>query len=362
MYRLLRPLLFLLPAETAHGAALLAARLAQATVLPLLRRSLVLRHPALSQRCFGLLFDNPVGLAAGVDKDARLVPFWEALGFGLVEVGSVSARPSAGNPRPRAFRLPADRALINRMGLPSEGADAVAERLRGLPRRAPLGVNLVKTHDAAIVGEAAIADFRESFRRLAPLADYVTLNVSCPNTADGATFEEPAALDALLSALAAPRRAREVPLLLKLAPPAQGAPDEGRLREQLAVARARGVAGLVLTNTTTARDGLRSDSGAVARIGRGGLSGPPLAARAEAMVRAAYRLSDGKLPIIGVGGVDSAEAAYRRVRAGARLVQLYTGLVYEGPGLVRRINEGLLRLLERDHMATIEAAVGVDAD
>ncbi|MDW8282312.1 MAG: quinone-dependent dihydroorotate dehydrogenase [Myxococcales bacterium] len=356
---MIRSLLFRLEAEQAHAVAMLGARVLAACAVPLLRRLLPVRHPALEQRRLGLLFPGPVGLAAGLDKDARAWPLWEALGFGFCEIGSVSARPCAGNPRPRLFRLPADQALVNRLGLPSDGAMAVAARLQG-PRRVPLGINVAKTHDPALCGLAAIEDFCHSYRCLAPRADYVTLNVSCPNTPDGRTFEEPAALEALLSGLAPARREAPVPLLLKLSPPA-GPPDLGHLAELLAVARAFDVAGLVIANTTPARDGLRTPAEQVRRLGPGGLSGPPLAARAEALLRAAYRLSDGRLTLIGVGGIDSAEAAYRRLRAGASLLQLYTALVYHGPGLVRSIHRGLLALVRRDGLDHVAQAVGLDA-
>lgn len=359
MYRLVRPLLFLLPAERTHELVLGGARLVQqARLLPAPRER---GENALEQRLWGLRFPNPLGLAAGMDKNARLPLFFEALGFGFVEVGSVSARPAPGNPPPRLFRLPQDRALINRMGLNNDGATAVAARLLYTVqrKRTPLGVNLAKTHDPSILGDAAVADFCESFARLAGLADYVALNISCPNTREGKTFADPQALDTLLAALFARRRevAPQVPVLLKLAP--ADAPDPGqRLDELVAVARTHGVAGFIACNTAPDRHGLTTEESTVARMGPGGLSGRPLRERSTALVRSLYRRTAGALPIIGVGGVDSAESAYEKIRAGAALVQLYTGLVYEGPGLVRRIRRGLLRLLERDGLTSICEAVG----
>ncbi len=204
MYRLLRPLLFRLDAEDAHGWGVRAARLGRRA--PGAVRGLFPRPDArLAQTAWGLRFASPVGLAAGFDKNAALVPFWADLGMGFAEVGSVSARPSQGNARPRAFRLPADGALVNRMGLNNDGAEAVAARLAARPRPPGfvLGVNVAKTHDPAILGDAGIDDFRQSVRLLAPHADYLALNVSCPNTAEGKTFETPEALDALLSAVRA---------------------------------------------------------------------------------------------------------------------------------------------------------------
>ena len=305
-----------------------------------------------------------MGLAAGFDKDARLVRFWDALGFGWADVGSVTNEASEGNARPRAFRLPADEALVNRMGLNNEGAAAVARRLAATPR--PPGfvvsVNVAKTHRAAgdqILGEAGVEDVRQAVRALAPQAGVLTLNVSCPNTADGITFETPEALEALLVAVSPEREAsgpagRRVPLLVKLSPDVQG------LAELVAVARAHGVDGFVATNTASRRDGLRADSETLDQIGRGGLSGRPLAARSLALTRELFRLTEGRVPLVAVGGIDSAEAAYARVRAGANLVQLYTALVYRGPGVVREITRGLAERLERDGFATVAEAVGAD--
>jgi dihydroorotate dehydrogenase len=312
----------------------------------------------------GLTFRSPVGLAAGFDKNAEGVPLWAALGLGFAEVGSVTAQPSAGNPMPRAFRLERDRALVNRMGLNNDGAEAIARRL-ATEKRPPgfvVGVNVAKTHDPAILGEVAVEDFRASVRLLLPHADFLVLNVSCPNTAEGKTFEEPAALDTLLVAVMAERarQASSVPVLVKLSPPPSPT-DPGCTDELVAVARAHGVEGFVAVNTASDRAGVTADAATLEEIGRGGLSGRPLAARATALVRRLYRLTGGTLPVIGVGGVDSAEAAYEKVRAGASLVELYTGLVYEGPGLPARIARGLLRLLDRDGLATLSEAVGKDA-
>ena len=369
MYALLRPLLFRLDAERAHHLGMQAARLAQAVTPSLVARAFAYEADALRQSLWGLDFPNPIGLAAGFDKNAELVPFWTALGFGFAEVGSVSAQAAAGNPRPRAFRLPADQALVNRMGLNNDGALRVAARLATRPAGRPLGVNLAKTHDPAILGDAALDDFRESFHLLAPHADYVALNISCPNTTEGKTFESPDALDALLQTIFDERTslALDVPILVKLSPPALDLAGQGpdvridkEMEEVVAISRAHGVAGFIATNTASDRAGLRTSGQALEQIGRGGLSGRPLAARATALVRWLYRHTDGAVPIIGVGGVASAEAAYEKIRAGASLVQLYTGLVYEGPGVVRQIKQGLVRLLQADGFATIGEAIGAD--
>ncbi len=362
MYRFLRPLLFRLDAERAHHLATTAAQLAQSLGSPLIAPLFAHRDSKLVQSLWELEFANPVGLAAGFDKNATLMRFWQELGFGFVEVGSVSSRPSRGNPRPRAFRLPADRALINRMGLNNDGADRIAPRLERARRQlgVPVGINIAKTHDPTIVEDAAIRDFCESFRVMCGLGDYIVLNISCPNTREGKTFEEPRALEALLAAIMAEREALRsaVPVLIKLGPPA----DEvgAQTAELVDIATAHRVHGFVATNTASDRHGLASDTTTIARAGAGGLSGAPLADRSTRLIRFLYRQTGGTVPIIGVGGVASAEAAYEKLRAGASLVQLYTALVYEGPGVVGRINRGLVELLERDGFSSIAEATGVD--
>ena len=372
MYRLLRPLLFQMGAEEAHsfasGAAKWVQRLRPELVEPLFR----FEDAALYQRIFGLDFKSPVGLAAGFDKNAELVRFWQALGFGFVEVGSVTARATEGNARPRAFRLHEDRALINRMGLGNEGATAVAQRLEQRRERTapmPMGINIAKTPakttGAALTGAAAVEDFRKSFHRLAPLAGYVTLNVSCPNTEDGRTFEEPDALDDLLTAVFSERarlELKQLPVLLKFSPPTTDRLlYDSTLDDAVAVALAHGVSGFVAANTAPDRAGLTASPERLEAVGDGGLSGPPVASRSTALVRYLYRLTEGAVPIIGVGGVNSGEAAYEKIRAGASLVQLYTGLVYEGPGLVKEIKEELAARLAEDGFGSVPAAVGADA-
>ena len=366
MYRLVKPLLFSLEAEWAHRLGVGAARLAQATGAPGVGALYAYEDKALWQSFWGLVFRNPVGLAAGFDKNAHLIPFWEKAGFGFIEVGSVTARPSKGNARPRAFRLPKDRALINRMGLNNEGAERVADRLEKVVAggTVPLGINLAKTHDPAIAGEAGIEDFRTSFRALAPLAGYVTLNISCPNTAEGKTFEAPDVLEPLLKALFAERQklGLKVPVLVKLAPPTSAqVVFDSLIEEVVDLSLALGVQGFVATNTAPDRQGLTTPDTVLERIGPGGLSGAPLAARADLLVRYLYRKTEGKVPIIGVGGILSPAAAYARIRAGASLVQVYTGLVYEGLGLVKHIKQGLVEQLEADGFSSLRDAVGADA-
>lgn len=366
MYDFLRSFLFRLGAENAHHVGMGAARLAQTVNLSVIESMYQSGHGALGQTLWGLNFTNPIGLAAGFDKNAQLIRFWEALGFGFAEVGSVTARPAKGNKRPRAFRLPEDQALINRMGLNNQGAEKISRRIKGSQgkRGIPLGINIAKTHDDAIIGDAAIEDFRRSFQALAPLADYMALNISCPNTADGRTFEEAEGLDALLGVIFAERAAMhlKVPVLIKLAPPlTPKVVFDSQVEDIVQVALAHGVQGFIATNTASDRQHLSTDAAQLERIGRGGLSGQPIFERSTQLVRYLYRRTEGKLPIIGVGGVASAEQAYAKLRAGASLVQLYTGLVYEGPSLIKDIKDGLVRLFEEDGHSSLRHVIGLDA-
>jgi len=277
---------------------------------------------------FGVRFPNPVGLAAGLDKDGRALPAWGALGFGFVEVGTVTWHAQPGNPRPRLFRLTADEAVINRMGFNNGGAAALAARLAALgPLRVPLGVSIGKSKVTPV--DEAVEDYRSSMRVLEPHADYFAVNVSSPNTPGLRGLQDRGALSALLAALETP-----VPVLVKIAPDLT---DEA-IGELLEVCAAHGVAGLIATNTTIGREGV-ADSPVAAE--QGGLSGRPLTARALEVVTFAAKETAGTLPIIGVGGIHSPDDATRMLDAGASLVQLYTGFIYHGPGLVRAINRRL---------------------
>jgi dihydroorotate dehydrogenase len=267
---------------------------------------------------FGVRFPNPVGLAAGMDKDGRAIKAWPALGFGFVEVGTVTRHAQPGNPRPRLFRLPDERAIVNRMGFNNVGAEALAARLRALgPPRVPLGISIGKSRVTPV--EDAVEDYLASFRLLRPYADYVAINVSSPNTPGLRTLQDRAALNTLLAAL---REAGPARLLVKIAPDL----TEHAVAELLEVCLTHGVDGIIATNTT-----VEHHAGE-----KGGLSGAPLAARALEVVT--FVAGHTELPVIGVGGILTADDALRMFDAGASLVQLYTGLIYQGPGLVRDIN------------------------
>ena len=351
MYKsLVKPLLFRLDAERAHHLVFdNLRRAARVPGVPALLRGLYdYRHPGLAREVFGLHFPNPVGLAAGFDKNATLTDELATLGFGFIEIGTVTPRPQPGNPAPRLFRLPADGALINRMGFNNDGAAAVAARLAGRRNRhLIIGGNIGKNKDTP--NEHAAADYVACFDALADVVDYFVVNVSSPNTPGLRQLQEKKPLIELLQQVQARNLARPVPrpLLLKIAPDL----TNSQLDDILEIARETRLSGLVATNTTIARDGLRTDAAQVAACGAGGLSGRPLRARATEVIRYLHQKSDGALPIIGAGGIHSAADALEKLAAGASLIQLYTGFIYEGPGLVREINEQLavtLRLMRNE--------------
>ncbi|HJR05963.1 MAG TPA: quinone-dependent dihydroorotate dehydrogenase [Pyrinomonadaceae bacterium] len=362
---LVRPVLFRLAPETAHEFALhaLVAALKPESMRRAAARRLSRELFGKIER-FGLSFSNPVGLAAGFDKNGAAARELAALGFGFVEVGTVTHLAQAGNPQPRLFRLPQDRALINRQGFNNEGAAALAARLeRGRPD-CVLGINIGKSR--AVEVSDATADYLASFEIVYPHADYIAVNVSSPNTPNLRELQRADALTALLSALQtrnrelslASGRARRVPLLVKVAPDL----EERELELIVDVARRTEVDGIIATNTTTARENLsHTPMGVVNAIGAGGLSGAPLRVRSTEVIRALYRLSRGEIRIVGVGGIFNAADAWEKICAGASLVQLYTGFIYEGITAARDINEGLADILRREGFRTLDEAVGCKA-
>lgn len=354
MFRLLHGILFLFPPERAH--ALAAAFLRWLGRIPRLaarvRRRMHRADPRLHVRCCGLDFPSPVGVAAGFDKGDGLAAGLFALGFGAVEVGTITPRPQPGNPRPRLFRLPRQRALINRMGFNNAGAAATARRYAGLRfRPGPLGFNLGKNKDTP--QEEAARDYLDAFEALKDIGDYFVVNVSSPNTPGLRALQSPEALRAILLPLV--ERAGRKPVFLKLAPDL--ADEDVDALADLAVEE--GLSGLILANTTIARPTAEQEP--VAKEA-GGMSGAPLLPRSLALVARVRRRLGGRLPIVGVGGIFDAEDAWRMIRAGATLVQGYTGFVYGGPGYAKRIERGLLERLEQAGLPEIAAAVGLDAD
>jgi dihydroorotate dehydrogenase len=349
----LRWLLFRLDPERAH-------RLAHGVLRRVSPEAARRKRPpvpaSLAVRAFGLDFDGPVGLAAGFDKGDVAVPGLFALGFSHVEIGTITPRPQPGNDKPRLFRLPEHRALVNRMGFNNEGAETCARRLAALPaaaRLGPVGLNVGK--NKLTPNEDAVSDYVACIDRLHAHADYLVVNISSPNTPGLRGLQEKEPLDRLLRACVARLRERAPgkPLLVKLAPDLS--PEA--LDEAVDVAIAAGVAGIVATNTTLSRAGVEGHPRAAEA---GGLSGAPLEALATAAVRRCFARARGRVPIVGVGGVMDARGAYAKIRAGAALVQVYTGLVYGGPAFVRTVNEGLAALLAADGFSRVTDAIGAD--
>lgn len=344
----LMPLLRGMDAEAAHGLAL------RALGMGLAGRDASADDPVLATECFGLRFRNPIGLAAGFDKDGAAVLPLLRLGFGFVEAGTVTPLPQPGNPRPRLFRLPEDRAVINRMGFNNGGLQAFRARLEALPRPLPgvVGANIGVNKEGAVPER----DYPALYAALAPVADYVVVNVSSPNTPGLRDLQGEERLGGILDAVGAVTgpAARRPPLLVKLAPDLADA----ALEPLVEVCVSRGVSGLVLTNTTVSRpDGLRGRH----RGEAGGLSGEPLRDRATEVLRRCFRLARGRLALVGAGGVASGDNALAKIRAGASLVQLYTGFALAGPALVPRIKRELAAALRREGFVSVSEAIGTGA-
>lgn len=338
---LLKPILFRIAPERAHHltVALLKLGLVIPGVGSTLRKSYQIQDSRLERHFMGLKFKNPVGLAAGFDKDGRHIHAMAALGFGFVEVGTVTPKPQDGNPQPRLFRLPVDEALINRMGFNNAGVDALVEQLKK-PRPAGLiiGGNIGKNKSTP--NDKALLDYVYCFERLFPFVDYFVVNVSSPNTPDLRALQDKEPLKELLSALQKKNHEHRVPtpILLKIAPDL----NEQQLDDILEIVQETGIAGVIATNTTISREGLITGPIELEEIGAGGLSGHPLRERSTEVIRYLSQKSGGKLFIIGVGGITSAQDAKEKLEAGAALVQVYSGLVYAGPELVKEICEGIL--------------------
>jgi dihydroorotate dehydrogenase len=338
-------LLRALPAERAHNLTLTLAGVA-ARLLP----QPAADDPRLSVSAFGLDFPNPVGLAAGFDKNAQVPDAMAKFGFGFVECGTVTPRPQGGNPQPRLFRLTQDAAVINRMGFNNGGMDQAARNLKARRGAGLVGINIGANKDST----DRISDYVLGFAALAPLADYVTVNVSSPNTPGLRGLQNREELTRLLESLIAARATGRKPILLKIAPDL----DQHALDEIADVVRTSGIEGLIVSNTTIARPSLKSSHAQET----GGLSGRPLLAPSTEVLRGMRQRLGKSVTLVGVGGIAGGADAYAKIRAGASLVQLYTALVYQGPGLVARIKQELLNCLARDGYANVTAAMGSGAD
>ena len=338
--------MFRLDAESAHDVGMKALRSGLAA--PFYAENL-------GERCrtdiFGLEFGNPIGLAAGFDKNALVTGQMASLGFGFVEVGTVTFEPQSGNPKPRMFRLPADKAVINRLGFNNQGAKAIAQRLRTIDRKCVIGVNIGKNKD--VPNEEAVKNYLATFDLVHPFADYIAINISSPNTPNLRELQRSENLDELLGSLQSRNRERGVkPLLVKIAPDL----TEKEIEAAVDIALKHELSGIIATNTTISREGLTT---ATSDIGGGGLSGSPLRKRSTDVVSTIYRFASGKLPIIGVGGIFTAADAFEKIAAGASVVQAYTGFIYGGPRFAQDIVKGLDRSLEEKGIASLSEAVGI---
>ena len=345
--KFVRPALFALDAENAHELGMKGLRSG-------VSRLFAGKAPKFDlgpiQR-FGLPFSNPLGMAAGFDKNGVAVNQLADLGFGFVEVGTVTLKAQPGNPKPRMFRLPKDKALINRLGFNNDGAEAVADRLRKLDRKCVVGVNIGKNKDVA--NEEAVENYLATLEIVHPVADYVAVNISSPNTPNLRELQKSDSLEMLVNALQARNREwGEKPLLVKIAPDL----SDQEIEAAVDICLRHEVAGIIATNTTISRTGLETTD--VERIGAGGLSGRPLSKRSTEGISTIYKYSNGNLPIIGVGGIFDANDAFEKIAAGASLLQAYTGFIYGGPGFAHRINSGLSRLLKERGFGKLDEAVG----
>jgi dihydroorotate dehydrogenase len=333
--RLLRPIFFLFDPEKIHHVSFRLIRWVHAIGLgPVIRRYYHLNHPGLKREVFGLTFPNPVGLAAGFDKDALAYRELANFGFGFIEIGTVTPKPQEGNPKKRLFRLTDDQGVINRMGFNNKGVDHAVSKLRRNKGRVLIGGNIGK--NKVTPNDQAVSDYCSCFEALFELVDYFVVNVSSPNTPNLRDLQEKEPLTKLLRILQERNLAHDMPkpILLKIAPDL----TDGQLQDIIDIVQETKIAGVIATNTTLSREGLKHPN----KIETGGLSGKPLTKRATKVIRFLHQKSGGAFPIIGVGGIHSAEDALEKIEAGASLVQLYTGFIYQGPGLIKKINQAIL--------------------
>lgn len=352
--KIIRPAAFRLDAEHAHEAALKSLRFALSTKKAKQFARKVFNPgdwPAVER--FGLKFPGPIGLAAGFDKNALAVEPLESLGFGFIEVGTVTLRPQAGNPKPRLFRLEEDLALLNRMGFNNDGSDAVASRLSKLRCKCPIGVNIGRNKDVA--NEDAVEDYVKVFEIVAPHADYVAINVSSPNTPGLRNLQEAGLLDRLLAALSSSNRELSAPkpIMVKLSPDL----DEDQIHEIADVCLSNEVSGIIATNTTLSRSGLKTQGNLLYE--EGGISGRPLGKLSNQVISTLYRHLGKRIAIIGVGGIMSAQDAFEKIASGASLLQVYTGFIYGGPSFPSSLSLGLLGIIEKMGFSSLEEAVGL---
>lgn len=338
--RIIRPILFLLSPEKVHHLVVFLLKLVyKLPFVPyLLRAAFSLKNNKLETEVAGIKFPNPVGLAAGFDKNAAFYNEFSNFGFGFIEIGTVTPKAQPGNPKPRSFRLPKDKALINRMGFNNTGLDAAINNL-SKDKKVPIGGNIGK--NTATLNDIAVEDYKVCFKGLYDHVDYFVVNVSCPNISNLSKLQDQDSLELILNELILIREKQDVskPIFLKISPDL----NPKQVDETLAIVEKTQINGLVVANTTVSREGLVSDEDKIQRIGNGGLSGEPIRKRSTEMIKYISGKTDKKLPIIGVGGIFTPEDALDKLDAGASLVQIYTGFIYSGPKLIKRINKAILK-------------------
>jgi len=351
MYKTIcRPILFMFDAEFVHNNFILIGRILSFTKLSkLLVPFLVYKNKKLEQEICGIKFDNPVGLSAGFDKNANIISLMKDIGFGFSEVGSITNKSCLGNEKPRVHRLLNEKAIIVNYGLVNDGADKISNKLKNKHFRIPVGINIAKTNDSNIKKEESVNDYFESFRKLKGLGNYITINISCPNSGDGKSFEDPILLEKLLKKITTIRK-KEI-LFLKISPNL----DKKRVDKIIFLVRKYKLNGFVISNLTKDRSKLKEDRKLKYK---GGISGSPTRKKSNEMIRYVYEKTKGEFVIVGSGGIFNGTDAYEKIKNGANLVQLITGMIYEGPAVIKKINKELVRLLEGEGYSNISEAVG----
>lgn len=351
---LIRPMLFQFDPEKVHNLALrFGSFLGNFSVF---RKSLAFYYyydnNKLQINVKGIKFRNPVGLAAGFDKNGIITKILPSISFGFEEIGSITAKKCEGNKKPRLFRLIKDKAIVVNYGLCNDGAEIIFNRLKNKGFEIPIGISIAKTNDSTIKGNDSIEDYCATFKIMQALGDYIVINISCPNSGDGKSFEDPVLLGKLLKKLGKPKK----PMFLKLSADI----TQKRLDKIIELSKKYLITGFVVANLTYDKRGLKTSNECLSKM-EGAISGPLVKEKSNNLIKYIYKKTKNKFVIIGVGGIFNAEDAYEKIRNGATLVQLLTGMIYEGPGLIKEINKGLVKLLEKDGFKNIQEAVGVDA-
>ena len=347
----IRPILFKGDPERVHNLSILIGRiLAFSKISRILRNNLVVNDKMLKNKVMGIEFDNPIGLAAGFDKNAYLIDFMPDIGFGFMEVGSITANPCGGNAKPRLHRLVKDQGIIVNYGLANEGSVKIHERLKGKKFRIPVGISIAKTNNPNIKGEESVNDYLKCFKIIRDIGNYITINISCPNVGDGRSFEDCVLLESLLNKIDKIRKKENI--LLKISPDI----NKNNLNKIIKLAEKFKINGFVVSNLTKKREGLSNDLNLKYQ---GGISGKHVKNKSNALIKYIYKKTKGKFVIVGCGGVFNGADAYEKIKYGASLIQMITGMIFEGPGVVSKINRELVELLKKGGYNNIKEAIGV---